>query len=248
MAREVVANKWILGGLGFLTFFAVLSFLLHQHTIAPHRKQTSGTEELLRQQREAEKSQTNNIAKIVAQRIPADSTTLIAEKPTETGTTGAETDKSISKTLDPGTEVMQQMDNTEKVKISPYGFGPYPEVPEDYPSTVAWERDQTYLPEALHRESELLSRVLVKLWTSGDKNFRGGSTLNGKMYPHYHNTVYVRFAEYKKNGKKIQYPVRVKSGPQVIYTEADLLNPPPRLRILDLDSSGIDPYQYLDLP
>ena len=134
---------------------------------------------------------------------------------------------------------------TEEVRMSPFGFGPYPEVPEDMPGRhlyITWE-DKT-------SSSELLSRVLIKLWTSGERNFRGGSTHEGKIYPHYNDVVYVsrRPIIGKISGTIIGYVTHTKSGPQVNFTDADLLDPPPELRVLDLETSGIDPYQYLNLP
>ena len=127
--------------------------------------------------------------------------------------------------------------------MSPFGFGPYPEVPEDYPSKVTWN----YWDSA---QGELLVRVLVKLWTEGEQNFRGGGTHKGKVYPWYYNTIYVKFREYKNADGEIVLRAGTKmSGPRVDWSEVDdWLNPPPHIRILDIDSSGIDPYQYLDLP
>lgn len=139
------------------------------------------------------------------------------------------------------------------VRVSPYGFGPYPEVPRDFPSLLSWNDPdrQANLPDHALKNIELLERVLIKLWTEGDKGFRGGSTYNGRVYPHYHNTVYVRYAETEMpDGTIRHYPTYIKSGPQVDYNAHDFLsgNPPDHLRILDLDSTGIDPYHFLDLP
>ena len=164
-------------------------------------------------------------------------------------TNNTSTEKSITDTtpMTKNTEPTQtsvQNAETADVPVSPYGFGPYPEIPEDYPTRhlVKWPRRNA--------QAELLSRVLIKLWTEGEKNFYGGSTGNGKIYPHYNDAVYVRFAEYQRphTGEIVRYPSLVKSGPHVNFTNADILNPPPHLRILDYDSSGIEPYQYLNLP
>ncbi len=249
MLRDVLTNKWVLGGVGFLIVLSVACVLWYQHDIAPHRKAAADAEKLLRQSQIAKKiSDTDSEAEQAAD-VSVERTTLTTDKPINLTTDGEVEDIPSGDTSTNLTEQVQAKDSTQEVRVSPHGFGPYPEVPEDYPSTVSWKRDQTYLPEALRPQSELLSRVLVKLWTSGEKNFRGGSTHNGKIYPHYHDTVYVRFAEYEgPDGKMVRYAARGKSGPSVKYTDADLLDPPPHLRVLDLDSSGIDPYQYLDLP
>ena len=250
MYRDFLTNRWVLGGVGFLIVLSVACVLWYQHDIAPHRKAAADAQELLRQSEIAKKaSDADSVTEQAASVTLAESKTPTTEKPINLTTDGEVEDTPSSETFTNLTELAQAKDSTQEVRVSPYGFGPYPKVPEDYPSTVSWKRDQTYLPEELRPQSELLSRVLVQLWTEGDKNFRGGSTYNGKIYPHYHDTVYVRFAEYEgPDGKMVRYPARGKSGPTVKYTEADLLDPPPHLRILDLDSSGIDPYQYLGLP
>ncbi|MDE0484083.1 MAG: hypothetical protein OXI67_16010 [Candidatus Poribacteria bacterium] len=249
MYRDFLTNKWVLGGIGFLIVLSVACVLWYQHDIAPHKKAAADAEKLLRQSQIAKKiSDTDSEAEQAADGS-VERTTLTTDKPINLTTDGEVEDTPSGHTSTNLTEQAQAKDSTQEVRVSPHGFGPYPKVPEDYPTTVSWQRDQPYLPEALRPQSELLSRVLVQLWTDGDKNFRGGSTYNGKIYPHYHDTVYVRFAEYEgPDGKMVRYPARTKSGPQVFYTETDLLNPPSHLRILDLDSSGIDPYQYLDLP
>ena len=58
------------------------------------------------------------------------------------------------------------------------------------------------------------------------------------------DTVYLDIEE-TENGRSVYR----KSGPFVEFdTSTDIDNPPPHIRILDLESSGIDPYQYLNLP
>ena len=237
--------KWIFGAAFLLLIVAVGCILYYQHTTAPYKAEAVKDDKLLKQW-EADKAKATITAEKESTITPVESTAPTAEKSKTDATTM--TDVSIGETKKTVTALTQQTDKTEDVLVSPHGFGPYPNVPEDYPSTVSWERDQTHLPEELSHQSELLSRVLVKLWTSGEKNFRGGSTYNGKVYAHYHDTVYVRFTETRNaSGETVRYPARIKSGPNVRYTEADLLDPPSHLRVLDLDTSGIDPYQYLNI-
>ena len=138
----------------------------------------------------------------------------------------------------------------EDVPVSPYGFGPYPEVPNDFPFTPTW-----LWPEASLQNvdglmyHELRFRVLIKLWNEGDTRFTGASINpdTSKVYPSYPNTVYLRYREDGMGGKT----VLVKSGPGISKEdEARIIdgNAPPGIQILDYDTSGIDPYTYLDLP
>ena len=219
--------------------FAGVCYLWYQHATAAYKQAALETQDVLRQW-EIEKSQKGKITEEVAN-APAESNTTTVEKP-------------ISQTMgivvnNTKTETQQQSeistntatDDSEDVPVSPFGFGPYPEL-GDYPYKVIWSNKDS--PGA-----ELLTRVLIKLWNEGERNFRGGSTHNGKVYPHYHDTVYVRITPIKnKDGKRIGQSTSITSGPHVQYTRADILNPPPGLRVLDLESSGIDPFQYLNLP
>lgn len=242
MLRDYLTDKWTLTGVAFLILFSFACVLWYQYDTSPAKQEAAKTAELARQW-DIEKSDTDSTAETVLPQASADGTPLTADKQlTETPVT-----KNIEPThtkVDPSAEVTGSVD----VPVSPFGFGPYPEVPEDYPSKVSWNRHYPDATDEVRRELELISRVLVKLWTDGDKNFRGGSTHKGRVYPHYNDTVYVRYKYGMVDGKWTKYGVRAKSGPQVSYNMSDLDNPPSHLRVLDLDSSGIDPYQFLDLP
>ena len=135
----------------------------------------------------------------------------------------------------------------EDAPVSPFGFGPYPEVPADYPIPPTWEREgyNTFSPDT-QRELELLDRVLIELWQQGERGFLGGSTDNGKVYPHYKNTAYVRY-ERTESGRR--YIARYKGDPAIRISPEQLRTGdlPSHIRVLDMDSEGIDPYQFLNL-
>ena len=235
-----IYTPWILGGIVLLIIIAGACYLWYQHDTAPYKQAASDAQQLLRQS-EIEKFEKNKVAEQTAD-APVDSNKPTAEK-SEFQTMG-------TVVKDTKTEAQQQseipanttVDVSEDMPVSPHGFGHYPKVPEDYPYKVIWSNKDS--PGA-----ELLTRVLIKLWNEGEKNFRGGTTHNGKIYPHYYDTVYVKFSPIRnKDGKIIGQSSNILSGPQVQFTRADLLNPPPGLRVLDLESSGINPYQYLNLP
>lgn len=208
MFRDVFTNKWILGGIIFVIVFAVGCVLWYQHELAPYRRMAAETEKM-RQKLERPKkvSDTHSKTGQEADLTPVESTTQSAEKErTETVLMKKDIGPSQAETPTQNTE-------TADVPVSPFGFGPYPEVPEDYPSKVTWG----YWDSA---QGELLVRVLVKLWTEGEKNFRGGGTHKGKVYPWYHNTIYVKFREYKnadgeivrRAGTKMSGPCRLVTG------------------------------------
>lgn len=143
--------------------------------------------------------------------------------------------------------------------VSPYGFGPYPEVPIDFPEHLmpvwTWSEEKLQEQAGGLKNFELMGRVLVKLWNQGAREFVGvvRSNEDGKVYPIYPNTVYVkRWKEIRlENGEFFRYPSGTISGPGV-----PSLNPidyikmghlPSDVRYLDKDTEGINPYDFLDL-
>lgn len=140
------------------------------------------------------------------------------------------------------------------VPISPFGYGPYPEVPSDYFGEPIWVREPHILsdfPDEARRNIELIDRVLVKLWQQGDRGIVGGSTYDGKVYPHYDDVVYVRWKETElPDGSVYRYVSRQKGGggvPDLTAEDFRTGNIPPNLEIIDIDDAGFDPYQFLNL-
>lgn len=121
---EVFLNKWILGGYVFAILFGIGCYFWYQHQLAPDKRDSAETTEADREWETPQKANTNN--------TPADNTDLTAEKSiTETSPDGVENPAS-NETHANLTEKTQETENTEEVPVSPHGFGPFPEVPEDY--------------------------------------------------------------------------------------------------------------------
>ena len=150
-------------------------------------------------------------------------------------------------------------EGTTEVRVSPYGFGPYPEVPVGFPDRLSpvWTWPEEKLERIVGREKsfELMHRVLIKLWNQGNQDFVGVSLAddNGKVYPTYPNVAYVIWSESKDlNGKvRFRYPAYVVAGPNVPRrTSKDFSEGrgyPPHVTVLDRETAGIDPYQFLGL-
>lgn len=244
MRHDIITNKYILGSVMLLLIVAVGCYFWYQWEMEPYRQEYAKTQQLVQEwtasQHPAEPTQ--EVEGVARQGVaPAEQGSVSASSATDktdTQTRAVDTTGTIAPRF-----ATTDSEPDEVVRESPFGFGAYPEVPEDYPTKalVTWP--------AASAESELLSRVLIKLWTQGEKNFHGGSTYRGRIYPHYDNTVYTRFGEYRgASGKMVRYAQGALAGPHVKFSMPDLLNPPPHLRVLDLGASGIDPYQFLDLP
>ena len=143
----------------------------------------------------------------------------------------------------------------ETQPVSPFGFGPYPKVPADYPEDVIWEEDIdgkiAVYGGGLAKAAELMDRVLIKLWNQG-RQATSASMENGLVLPHYHNTVYVRWAYIEEpDGTMTRYAGGITSGPDVPRSVHDTISEtgviPPGITVLDPDSNKIDPYTFLNL-
>ncbi len=126
-----------------------------------------------------------------------------------------------------------------------------PQVPPDFPFPVVWLRpNEKAVSINKLTQRELWGLVMVKKWNEGDRNFVGTSMDmdTGKVYLYYPNVVYVKWEDTQlPDGTITKYASEV-SGPGGDSTITDQVSNgilPPGVLILDMDSSGIDPYEYL---
>ena len=153
-------------------------------------------------------------------------------------------------------EIEQEKGNRAEDPISPFGFGPYPEVPPDFPDAPIWEEDDYPEGDAVFgrdfmRSMELIVRVLIKLWSQGHR-VSSGSMHNGFVLPHYPNTVYVEWSYLDEpDGTTTRYVSGITSGPDVSLSVHDAIMDegiiPSGITVLDRDSEEIDPYSFLNL-
>ncbi|MDE0482846.1 MAG: hypothetical protein OXI67_09730 [Candidatus Poribacteria bacterium] len=253
MFRDIFTNKWIIGGVLLLIIIAGGCYFWYQHSLADDRKAAADAEKLLRQSEiERQAKAKSNTAETTSTKASADSTTPTADKPTADPT--AQTDKTeVSQT-----EAPAQTAETAEVRVSPFGFGPYPKVPEGMldslgnPYKPIWER--TWWEDRPRKGAELLSRVAIKAWQDGLHSnwigISGGG--NGKIYFNYPKTLYVWYGEpiEQDDGTVRPHFSRVKGDPSVQLSREEMRRgiAPPGVRVLDGETEGIDPYEYLDLP
>ena len=143
-------------------------------------------------------------------------------------------------------------------RVSPFGFGPYPEVPSDFSHEPIWDEDPDY-PEGdeefgsdFMRKMELIDRVLIKLWTQGHRATSGEIGDDDMVLPLYPNTVYVRWAYTEElDGTMTRYASEIASGPDVPLSVHDFIMDegtiPFSIAVLDFDDNKIDPYTFLNL-
>ncbi len=252
MIRDIITNKWFIGAIAFLVIFAGACYLWYQHDTAPDRKAAADALKLLRQHETTQKAETESKTGQAADTL-AESNMQSVEKPipedilevSPTDEIVLDQDKSRKTIIIDGREIVIP----EVPKTSPFGFGPFPKVPEDYRGGAVWLQTNYYdLPPDRQRNWELFDRVLIKLWSEGEKNFKGGKydKNNGKVYPNYFNKIYITVEERKSADGSLEPIITHQLG--AAPEDIDLLNPPTHIEVLDYESSGIDPYEYLNLP
>lgn len=153
-------------------------------------------------------------------------------------------------------ETVKQEESTQSdTGVSPYGFGPYPEIPADCPYPIEWNFPGS---DADH---ELMQRVAIKLWTQGIETM-GATMGEGLVYPNYIDTVYIRWGETTDDDNNpIPYIIDLggyppahlrivenniaRLGERGPMTAADI---PSDVTVILYDEAGIDPHTFLGLP
>ena len=124
-----------------------------------------------------------------------------------------------------------------------------PQVPPDLPFAVVWlqPEEKAVSIDAL-TQRELWGLVIVKKWNEGDRDFVGThmDMDNGKVYLYYPNVVYVKWEDTQlPDGTITKYASKISGGDSTITDQISKGILPPGVLVLDMDASGIDPYEYL---
>ena len=241
MIRDVLINRWVLGGVGFLILLSVGCVWWYYHDTAPDRKAAAEAQEMLRQSVLSQKTDRHIETEKTDDLVSVEGETLITEKPiTDTTQANETTNEETNDDNDAITDI------SKPVRMSPNGFGAFPEIPEGAPIAL--------FDENMSAQQELLGRVLVKLWNEGDTRI-GGGYINGdtyKVYPYYPNVIYVKY-ENEFNVLTGRYETKITQAGSS-FENFDAVKSVTRGEIpsgyilIDSEESGINAYEYLDLP
>ena len=176
--------------------------------------------------------------------------TELTKASTESITT--DTDKTTKDNINPPINGIQTIHNpvtesniesVEVVRMSPHGFGPYPKIPDSAPIPEFEESDDV--------DTELMLRVAVKAWNEGER-FDSGfyDSSRGRVYLQYSDVTYVEYSDEidEKTGKNKIIGVSATSDNKGIGKMIFDGNIPPGIKLIDIEETGINPYEYLDLP
>ena len=264
MFRDMLSSRGIIFGLVFFVLIVGGSLLYSWHVRRNSAAEIARTSQSLQQlgdRKETRTAQDPTVSTNSETREPS-------EKPFEN-----EVPQTISEEIEvlpslddladvflPDNMVSTKEEPAEDVPVSPYGYGPYPEVPNGYPEHLppvwTWSEEKRQFYESSRLEDfELMARVLIKLWNQGDRDFTAviRDDTNGKVYPLYKDVIYATWADLKEeNGKIIgQYARNQLSSNQtqrvsfIDFMEGRI---PPNIRFIDRATSGINPHDFLDLP
>ena len=264
MFRDILASRLFLAGLAFFVLIVsgslFYSWRIHRNSAA----EMARTNQFLQQLKNKNEPRT-----IPDENVSTNSETFV-ETQTSKETNEAQaivesTDALIDDTerLDmasaflPADRVSTKEEPTEDVPVSPFGFGPYPKVPADYPHlmTPTWIKYNGQQS----RDFELMDR------NQGDHEVSGAFMENGFVYPLYPNQGDNLYGKYvilciqtQPMYRKIEMPdgtfrrfISSASGPRgtkpVIPRGGWLPVLPEGVTALDMDNAGINPYEFLDL-
>ena len=141
MARGIY-TRWIIGGISLLVIVFVVCMLWYKHTTPQYREQLTDTYELLPREENGQQDKPQIITNSSSESVEY-ITDITGETITDT----------IQERNTTGTE-------KSKPKMSPFGLGLYPEIPEDWNTPYLWNGCDTIY-------DELLTRVNIKMHNEG---------------------------------------------------------------------------------
>ncbi len=241
MTHEFLTNKWILGAVSFIIMFAGVCYLWYQYQLAPYEKQAADTAEIVHQWEKNQKGQRNSSA---AERTTEEELTD-SDTPMPDDTAPPSTRETAAKTID-RTEPIEtdavSADAIDPSKMSRFGLGPYPEIPNE------WNLIPNYWETAESIEEELLYRVTIKMHNEGIRSKYGSVGINPTtllIIAVERGSVLIE-TEIDENGEERIY--RNLAHPDDlsgIYTRRSEI--PSHLKIVTPAEIAFDPYEYLGL-
>ena len=137
--------------------------------------------------------------------------------------------------------------------VSPFGFGPYPEIPADFPEPDIFEILPSLGNSEMAKTLELQKRLIIKKWEEGEslENVGVTGTPDGKVYLIYPDVVYVTWDYYTdEDGVVHKYAGALTGHPDTAHLYEPYLDEgkiPPGFTVYEKPDGAIDAYEYLGL-
>lgn len=238
MYSDSLTCKWFVGGCIFLIVFGIGCYFWSVREFAPYKQQEAETQRLLEASQKEDLNHTTEqgVDSTSIQSIKSNGDESIVETESE-----VEKNPALSETQETSVENAQALDGAKTIHVSPYGFGPYPEIPEGAPVNPFTGFES--------RSKEMLKRVVIKKWNEGAR-FRGASIGNGIVYIHYPNTIYVQYGKPVENQDgSVTIPITRARGANSAFISQQQMRTgevPAGLNVLEIDKDGVDAYEYLN--
>lgn len=246
---SIWCSPMVIGASVLAVLFAVSMYVVglfyfnDEYEITPEKSVTAPTRDVTSLSFEAEGNSTS---------VPQTETDAASAKASDIADS-----ETIEAVLHSESDVVSDTSNThvESVsskRVSPFGFGPYPEIPLDYPYQDLWEDiEQLYIEGQydMGKNLELIDRVCIKLWNQGER-VHGGVIEDGLVYPLYPNTIYVTWSEVIWEDGTIERILTNVTGPgDMAQYDADFAKGiiPPGITAIPHSEGGIDAYEFLNL-
>ncbi|MCG9126874.1 hypothetical protein JT359_04665 [Candidatus Poribacteria bacterium] len=259
MLGDFLTNKWILSGVGFLIVFTIVCMMWYQYDTAPYKQQAANTKKILSQLEERQK-----ISGTINKKEQTETKVSTAEKPfihedVNKSTLDNKIEENRSKKPYGNPTETRGNDVPKKIGVSPFGLGPYPDIPEGF------AKDPSRVFDPFSINTELIQRVRIKLYNQGIIT-TGGTRSNktGLVYPTVKGEVYASWSYTTIQGLgKIKYATRIGGSRDAMSRIEENVRirestyPIKTGQIIELDipsdvvvksrREGIEPYSFLDL-
>ncbi len=262
MLSHLLSSRLIQAGIVFCVLCVVGSLLYSWHdkrttekALAPHDQFLQGIQQ---KQNAARPAETVNAPTDTETSSLVNTTLETTDTPmpeaTKAETRDATELAALADALLPNDVVSEEEAPTEEVAVSPFGFGPYPEIPIGYTTRhgkTVWQYPGS-LPMYNQRNIELIHRVMIASWNDGDTHFIGATFERGKIYLQYPNTMYVRYTRRERSNGTVQRRITSWTSGEHNQSAIDQIlegKIPMGVTLIDMDSEdvGIDPYTFLGL-
>ena len=262
MLRDILSSKLVIAGLIGCVLLIAGSLFYRWHGERDIRNDEVRTQRFLQQlenrqtpnaqqprqitDRDAEEQAAKSVATDDGAATVFDITERLPNSRAASGDTAAEPELPVS-------DKETAKEESVALPISPLGFGPYPEIPEDFPEPDIFKSLASMGDSEMRKALELQKRLIVEFWKQGISLENVGVTgdADGKVYLLYPDVVYVKWDYWTDDdGITHRYAGVTRGHPDTAHIYEPYLDEgeiPPGITVYELPDGYIDAYEFLGL-